>query len=194
MLIAVGYGKMSPSQIVKKLIPRKWREAGGSAENGEETAWEPGGMPDKYGILIHGHDDIMIHMGRCCTPIPGDEVIGYITKGRGVTIHREDCSNVRELDSDRRVEVDWPPTSDSATTYPAKFKVTTIDQPGMLALVSKAVSAGEANIVKAKVNTTMDHCALFDFLVQVNDRGHLRRIFSLIKKIKGVTHVERSLG
>jgi GTP pyrophosphokinase len=131
----------------------------------------------------------LIHLGKCCTPIPGDEVVGYITRGRGVTIHRENCSNIRNLDPDRRIEVTWADVDKA--TYPAKVRVSTANQKGMLAAVSNEISAGGANILEAKVTTTLDYAAILDFVVDVKDRTQLRKILSDIRRLEGVKLVER---
>jgi guanosine-3',5'-bis(diphosphate) 3'-pyrophosphohydrolase len=166
MLIAAGYGKIAPSQIIRKL--RAGQPGEQEPEEKESRVKKFTDKAEQQGILIHGLDDILIHLGRCCTPIPGDEVVGYITRGRGVTIHRENCANIHNLDPDRRVEVTWA-DADKAT-YPAKVRVSTVDQKGMLAAVSNAISAGEANILEAKVTTTPDYVAILDFVVDVKDR------------------------
>jgi guanosine-3',5'-bis(diphosphate) 3'-pyrophosphohydrolase len=187
MLIAAGYGKIAPSQIIRKL--RAGQPGEQEPEEKESRVKKFTDKAEQQGILIHGLDDILIHLGRCCTPIPGDEVVGYITRGRGVTIHRENCANIHNLDPDRRVEVTWA-DADKAT-YPAKVRVSTVDQKGMLAAVSNAISAGEANILEAKVTTTPDYVAILDFVVDVKDRVQLRKILSSIRRLEGVKLVER---
>ncbi len=187
MLIAAGYGKVAPSQIIRKLRAGEPEEQ--EPEEKESRVKKFTEKAEQQGILIHGLDDILIHLGKCCTPIPGDEVVGYITRGRGVTIHRESCSNIRNLDPERRVEVTWA-DADRAT-YPAKVRVSTVDQKGMLAAVSNEISAGEANILEAKVSTTPDYAAILDFVVDVKDRTQLRKILSSIRRLEGVNLVER---
>jgi len=187
MLIAAGYGKVAPSQIIRKLRAGEPEEQ--EPEEKKSKVKEFTEKAEQHGILIHGLDDILIHLGKCCTPIPGDEVVGYITRGRGVTIHRENCSNISNLDPDRRVEVTWA-DADNAT-YPAKVRVNTVNQKGMLAAVSNAISAGEANILEAKVSTTLDYAAILDFVVDVKDRTQLRKILSGIRRLEGVNLVER---
>ena len=187
MLIAAGYGKVAPSQIIRKLRAGEPEEQ--EPEEKESRVKKFTEKAEQQGILIHGLDDILIHLGRCCTPIPGDEVVGYITRGRGVTIHRENCSNIRNLDPDRRIEVTW--ANVDKATYPAKVRVSTADQKGMLAAVSNEISAGEANILEAKVSTTPDYAAILDFVVDVKDRTQLRKILSSIRRLEGVNLVER---
>ncbi len=187
MLIAAGYGKIAPSQIIRKLRAGEPEEQ--EPEEKESRIKKITEKADQQGILIHGFDDILIHLGKCCTPIPGDEVVGYITRGRGVTIHRENCSNIRNLDPDRRIEVTWADVDKA--TYPAKVRVSTANQKGMLAAVSNEISAGGANILEAKVTTTLDYAAILDFVVDVKDRTQLRKILSDIRRLEGVKLVER---
>ena len=188
MFIAAGYGKIAPSQIIRKLRAEQPEEY--KPEEKESRVKKFTDKTEPQGILIHGLDDIMIHLGKCCTPVPGDEVVGYITRGRGVTVHRENCSNIRNLDSDRRVEITWA-YADGAT-YPAGIRVSTVDQKGMLAAVSNAISAGEANILEAKVATTPDYAAVLDFVIAVKNRMQLRKILSSIRKLEGVKLAERT--
>ncbi len=188
MLIAAGYGKISPAQIVRKYLRTKHGEDYELHQTEVQTQTKTK-KPSKEGILIHGHDDIMIHLGKCCTPVPGDEVVGYITRGRGVTIHRETCPNVSALEPDRKVEVQW--TTDNDVNYPVKLNVVTADQKGMLAAVSNAISAAEANILEAKVTTNPDQSAHFTFVAEVRDGEHLKKVVSGIKKVGGVMRVAR---
>ncbi len=188
MLIAAGYGKISPAQIVRRYLRTKHGEDF-ELQQPETQLQTRAKKPSKEGISIHGHDDIMIHLGKCCTPVPGDEVVGYITRGRGVTIHRENCPNVAALEPDRKVEVQW--TTDKDVNYPVKLNVVTADQKGMLAAVSNAISAAEANILEAKVTTLPDQSAHFTFVAEVRDGEHLKKVVSGIKKVGGVMRVAR---
>lgn len=186
MLVGVGYGKISPLQVVRRLAPAELPE---EAEIPSEKAALRRSKTGQEGIQVHGVDDILIHLARCCTPVPEDEVVGYITRGRGVTVHREGCPNVRNLDPDRRVEVTWDTLEDN--TYPVRLRVMAADQKGMLAAVSNAISAAEANIQEAKILTTPDHKAIFHFVVEVSHGSHLKRILTGIRNVEGVLRVER---
>lgn len=196
LLVAVGYGRVSPVQIVKRFIKE---EQPPESIASHDQAMEPE-IPSKqaekdssHGIQIQGMDDIMIHLGRCCTPVPGDDVVGYITRGRGITIHRIDCSNVRNIEIERRVDVHW--AKDTGAFYPAGIIVKSIDQKGMLANISNAISAGDANIQDARVMTRpMEQVAIFKYIVQVIDLEHLKKILTGIKKVEGVLQVSRILS
>ncbi len=193
MLVAVGYGKISPSQVLRRLVKELKIEKEPEIEGLEfekEKRVKRGAAQGQQAIQIDGIDDIMVHLGRCCTPVPGDDVVGYITRGRGVTVHRVDCPNIENLDPERKVEVTWAVSGDG--TYPVKIWVSAVDQKGMLAAVSNAISAEEANILEAKVTTYPDHRAAFRFVVEVSDGRHLRRVLSGIRKVEGVSRVERT--
>jgi guanosine-3',5'-bis(diphosphate) 3'-pyrophosphohydrolase len=190
LLVAVGYGKISPAQIVRKLTRENQPELEEPVQaiEAEAQVKKQAGRRGEPGLQIHGLDDIMIHLARCCTPVPGDEVVGYITRGRGVSVHRESCPNVRNFEPDRRVEVAW---AASIGIYPVKVRVRAVDQKGMLAGVSNAISASEANILEARVNTTPDHMAVFHFIIEVRDGKHLKKIVSGIRGVEGVSRVDR---
>ncbi len=185
LIIAVGYGRLTAQQVVRKFLHLIEGEEPEEAlvvkkprlDRGEET------------LSVEGTEDVLFHLSRCCKPLPGDEVVGYITRGRGITVHRADCPNVKTLDPERLIEVQWE-TSNGAI-YPARLWVITADRKGMLATISGAISACEANILEAEVRTTPDKKALFNFLVEVSDRGHLDHIMQSVRQIEGVIRVER---
>lgn len=191
MMIAVGYGKISALQIVKK-FSRVVKESEDQTESEElviPTSSLAKSSKSSEGILIHGCDDIMLHLAKCCTPVPGDEVVGYITRGRGITVHVENCPNIAHLEPERQVDVTWDTSSENE--YPVKLMVVTADQKGMLALVSSAISKEDANIIEAKVNTSVDLSATFSFLIQVSSGDHLNKVLSSIRQVSGVIKVER---
>lgn len=191
MMIAVGYGKISALQIVKK-FSRVVKESEDQTESEElviPTSSLAKSSKSSEGILIHGCDDIMLHLAKCCTPVPGDEVVGYITRGRGITVHVENCPNIAHLEPERQVDVTWDTSSENE--YPVKLMVVTADQKGMLALVSSTISKEDANIIEAKVNTSVDLSATFSFLIQVSSGDHLNKVLSSIRQVSGVIKVER---
>ena len=197
LLIAVGYGKISPVQVFKKYqrMVAKGEEAAQEEESAEleelsEDEAKRLAQSAQHGIAIQGIDNIMVHLGKCCTPVPGDDVIGYITRGRGVTVHRSDCTNIKNLDPDRKVEVSWH--REPGETYPVRLQVMTSDKKGMLAAVSNAISNGDGNIKEAKVVTTPDQNAMFHFVVEVQDSSHLKKIINGIRRVQGVNWVGRA--
>lgn len=189
LILAVGYGRLTPQQVVRRFLHIETKEEPEEPQVTKKSfSLERGGEV----FSVDGAQDILFHLSRCCNPLPGDEVIGYITRGRGITVHRVDCPNLKTLDPDRRIEVRWENTD--GATYPARVAVVAVDRKGMLASISSAISASEANILEAEVKTTPDRRAIFNFLLEVSDKAHLDRIFAHVKQVDGVIRVERKLS
>ncbi len=188
LIIGVGFGKISASQVVGKVISRKEKD-----EEPPKALEKPSKRQSKGGILVKGTGDLLVKVARCCQPVPGDEIIGYITRGRGVTVHRADCPNLSYVDPERKIEVSWESMGDDGV-HPTKISVITVDQKGMLASVSNAISSSEANIVKAEVHTTPDKKAHFLFVVEVTGRSHLNQLLSNVRQVSGVLKAERRLS
>ena len=189
LLANIGYGKLSPKQVVNRLVP--------PLDIKEDR---PEGLVQKIvqrikrkkadtGIRVKGMSDMLIRFGKCCHPLPGEPVIGFITRGRGVTIHARDCRHIRDVDQDRLVEVEWERTED--VNYLARLRVTNISKKGMLANISAILAQSEANIVDADIQTTVDKKGISTFTIEISDYNQLRDIISKIKKIKEVLKVER---
>ena len=144
---------------------------------------------DSTGIIVKGLDDILVKFSKCCNPLPGDPIIGYITQGQGVTIHRKGCLNVMKMSQERHIEVQW---SDSDTeSYPASIKVKTDDRFGLLADIAAVISKYKSNILNAQSETQDTGLGLFYFTFLVESSGQLRKIMSDIRKVKKVTDVKR---
>ncbi|MBX6422154.1 bifunctional (p)ppGpp synthetase/guanosine-3',5'-bis(diphosphate) 3'-pyrophosphohydrolase [Thermosulfurimonas sp. F29] len=187
LLAAVGYGKITPAQVVRRALGEE-KPARTVCERVPETGEVqcPGEV-----LLMDGTRDVLFHLSRCCNPVPGDEVVGYITRGRGISVHRVNCPNVAILDDERKIEVRWEKSDGSV--HPVRLSVITQDRKGMLAAVSSAISTAEANILKAEVQTTPDRRAVFDIVVEVTDRRHLDKIMANVRSVDGVLKVERRL-
>ena len=181
LLIAIGYGKISPKQIINRILPSK-----------AETEEPPRPLVKRErpsGIKIKGVDDVMIKMGRCCLPIPGDKIVGYITRGHGITIHRADCPNVSRLNPERLIEVSWD--KDEKLPYHVKIKVRCLDKIGLLSQISGAISQAKANIIEASTKTDLEKRADLSFVIEVNNVQHLQRVIDAIYKIDTVLEVQR---
>jgi GTP pyrophosphokinase len=140
---------------------------------------------------VGGQSDVMVRFGGCCAPLPGDEVVGFVTRGRGVTVHLKDCPKVFELDPERRIDVDWQPDAGDDVTRKIRMRVRSQDQPGLLAKVTKTISAEGVNIGAAIVTTSPDRLSEQTFDVWVPDVAKLNSVMKEIRKIKGVLSVER---
>ena len=131
----------------------------------------------------------MVRYAGCCNPLPGDKVVGFITRGRGVTIHTSDCKNVMDGDPYRKVEVEWDSTKEYS--YPVRLRIECEDKRGLLAEISSSISSKEANITNARVNATEGKKAVCTFEVEIHDLNHLKKVIKDLEKIKGVSRVER---
>ncbi len=185
LLVAVGYGKVSVHQVVNRFLPEEEEE--------EEIVFTKPKKRKKgsSGISIKGIDNVLYHTARCCHPVPGDSLVGFVTRGKGVTIHREDCPNLNRLavDDARLIDVTWTPPE--AETTPAKLLIETLDQPGMLATLSSIISSMEVNISQLSVNTTDDKRAHFTIIVEVENRDQLSSLIQKIVSTEGVLRVKR---
>ncbi|MEK6619055.1 MAG: bifunctional (p)ppGpp synthetase/guanosine-3',5'-bis(diphosphate) 3'-pyrophosphohydrolase [Nitrospirota bacterium] len=191
MAAAVGYGRLSTLQVINRLNPPP--PAGERAPVTQESpAMRPSiGKAEERGVKVKGGRDLLMQLSRCCSPVPGDRIMGYITRGRGLTIHSVGCPNLEALDYDkeRLVEVEWDTTAPS--THPVKVSVLAVDKTGVLANVSSSISECKANISRAEITTRDDRKALLDFVVEVTDTEHLDRLLKAIERVDGVITARR---
>jgi GTP pyrophosphokinase len=187
---AVGFGRMATSQVIGKLTA----PPSGAQEPVQErpvTRKAVGGKSDGTGVQVKGSRDLLMQLSRCCHPVPGDRILGYITRGRGLTIHAVDCPNLVALDYDkeRLVEVEW----DSATpgTHSVKMSIVAVDKTGVLANVSSAIAECHANISRAEITTREDRKAVLDFVVEVSGTQHLDQVLKAVERIDGVITARR---
>jgi len=190
LMAAVGYGKLSCIQIAGKLAPAgKLELPKEKSESRVEKFFDKLKGKSSSAIQISGVDDVMVRFGKCCNPLPGDEIVGFITRGRGVTVHSADCAVALGSDPERRIEVAW--NRDKKAALPVRIKVACHDQKGILANISQAITNCEANITSAHIQSTVDRMGVNIFEVEVTDLEHLRRVMNSIHKLNGVTNVER---
>lgn len=187
---AVGFGHMPTSQVIDKLVPAESSAGHAAPEAPAVSKWVTG-RPDDAGVQVKGARDLLMQLSRCCNPVPGDRILGYITRGRGLTIHTVDCPNLEALDYDRNrlVEVEWDYSTPS--THAVKISVVAVDKTGVLAHVSTAISECQANISRAEITTREDRKAMLDFIVEVMDTAHVSRVLKAIEKVDGVITVRR---
>ncbi len=188
MIAHVGYGKITPLQIIGKFTATPEKH-----ESDESILNRLIGRVKKKktsdGVVVKGIDDILIRFSKCCQPVPGDQITGYITRGRGVTIHRYNCTNILKLSPERRVEVEWDKTLPE--TYPVKIRIRSQDRFGLLADITATISKHSSNIIHANTETNEDTGVNMYFTIAVEDTEHLKRILSDIRKVKYVHDVIR---
>jgi len=187
LIAAVGYGKLTTKQVVNRLFPPVEPEELKGPGLLERMVRKV--RRSKDGIRVKGLEDILVRFAKCCNPLPGDEVIGFITHGRGVSIHRAECPNVMGADPNRIVEVEWE--SGDWSGRPIKLRIDSMDQAGLLAKVSTVFSTHEVNIAEAHVQTTEEGQGTMELTVMVKDRRQLDKLMSELKKIQAVNAVTR---
>jgi GTP pyrophosphokinase len=189
LLAGLGYGKVPLGQIIHRLVPAEKLKAEAPKPGRLGQVLEKIRKKPSSAIKIHGVEDIMVRYAKCCNPLPGDPVIGFITRGRGVTVHTADCPHSLDGDPERRIEVEWDMKKKS--TRPAKIRVSCVDQKGMLASITGAITNCEANIISANVHSMPDRKGINTFEVDVQNLDHLNRVINALLKVKGVYKVER---
>ncbi len=185
----LGYGKFSVNQILSVLLPKERlteleKKRGPIARIFKKAFDRTGGA-----IKVSGLDDILVSIAKCCNPIPGDSIVGFITRGRGVSIHSISCSKVLATDQARRIEATW--NLKSKTQSSTKIRVVCVDKPGLLADISKSISAEGVNISQATCRSIGDQKSLNTFEVGIRDLKHLHQLIKALGKIKGVISAER---
>ena len=191
MLSAVAFGNLSVRAIVENLLPEEKLKEQSEAEEVsrvEKLLTKITKRPPSA-IRIGDVDNLMVRYAKCCDPIPGDGIVGFITRGRGLTVHRVNCSKVGELEPERKVEVFWD--QKTKATRLVRIKITCQDRPGLLVALSQAISAHEVNISSARMWATRDHQAIGKFQVEVRDLDQLKTVVKSIDRVKGVLSVER---
>jgi GTP pyrophosphokinase len=215
LLVAVGYGKVAPNQIVQHLLPpekltaaneQRANHEAAAALTGSDRAGSVGNMLPSFsrvtdlakklvgrqsrsGVQIGGVDDVLVRFGRCCNPVPGDPIAGFITRGRGVTVHTVGCEKALATDPERRVDVAWDVRG--AFKRPVTLRVLTADRPGLLADISNTFSKKGVNISQANCRATGDDRAVNTFEVVISDLKQLTDLIRTIEGLNGVFSVER---
>jgi GTP pyrophosphokinase len=188
LIANVGYGKITPLQVLRKFAPKVDEEEVDESIFNKLMERVRKKKP-KTGVLVKGVDDILIKFGKCCQPVPGDPITGYITRGYGVTIHRTNCVNALRMNPERQIEVEW--NQEVTETYPVKIRIISQDRVGLLADVVGNISKFGANILNAKTETRENKMVDSFFTIGVEDTTHLDKIVSAVKKVKHVQEVKR---
>lgn len=179
---SIGFGKLSPMQIIHEIKPEIKQDFKPIELVSQKAA-------SKEGIIIKELDGVMIRFGKCCNPLPGDNIIGFISRGRGITVHLADCPNILNADPQRIIEVSWDTAK--KIVRPTKIVVYCVDEPGLLSNISSAISALNINISEGKIYTTPDKRAVCTFEVLVTDTDQLSKVMQAVGRVKGVYATER---
>jgi GTP pyrophosphokinase len=193
---AVGEGHVSTQSVIEKVVAAIRTEA-----EGEDTEVEFPSKgrsrplrPSDSGVLVRGAPDILVKLAKCCTPVPGDEIVGFVTRGAGVSVHQASCHNVAELltEPERMIDVEWAPSTSSV--FLVQIQVEALDRAGLLSDVTRVLSEHHVNILSASVSTSSDRLAISRFVFEMGDTTHLDRVLNAVRRIDAVYDVYRVTG
>ena len=208
LLAAVGYGGMKEGQVVNRLKDeylkekRKTQTAEDALKDFEKTIDQKPVKKhkSKSGVVVEGIGDVAVRFSKCCSPVPGDEIIGFVTRGRGVTIHRTDCVNVINLSNEERgrlINAEWDTQfskGESNTSYLAELKVTANDRVGLIVEISRQLADDDISVKGFNVRTTKDMLAIFNVTIEIKTKEQLERVVTRLKNLRDVIEVERVSG
>jgi guanosine-3',5'-bis(diphosphate) 3'-pyrophosphohydrolase len=192
LYVQVGYGKVIASKVIEKLVPEKANDEEPAAEGFLDKVFKGSvtkKKKTKSQITVGGMTDVMVRYAKCCNPIPGDPIVGFISRGRGITIHQVSCPRVYSVDLERRIDVEWRSSVEAACQ--TKIQIVTLDTPGMLKQMSECFATHGVNIFNAQIRTNKDQKAMCTFDVKVKDTNQLSLVMRDLQKIKGVLKVDR---
>ena len=198
--VGLGYGRYTVDQIISKVIPRDELDAKkAKMKTVEDDSFMKKTIKAatkkseaRNAVIVEGVDDILVRYARCCNPIPGESITGFITRGRGVTIHQAHCARALDTDNERRIDVSWNKALTMPVRRNVRIRVLSTDEPGLLALMSQSITGVGVNISSANIRTTKDKKAIAIFEVEVGNMDQLTRVISALESKKGVISVERS--
>ena len=192
---AVGEGHVSTQSVIEKIlgIVQSEQESDDDVFVGPSRA-RLAPRVSESGVLVRGAPDILVKLAKCCTPVPGDAIVGFVTRGTGVSVHREDCTNIHALREtpDRMIEVEWAPTKGSV--FLVHIQIEALDRPGLLSDVTRVLSEHHVNILSATVNTSDNHLAISRFVFEMGDVTHLDRVLNAVRRIDAVYDVYRVMS
>ena len=166
-------------------------------EMGNANAGKPIAMKTKSGIVVKGIADLSVRFSKCCSPVPGDEIVGFITRGRGVSIHRTDCANIinlPEIERVRLIDAEWQEPENGSEKYVAEIKIFANNRNGLLADISKALTERNIDILSMNTRTSRQGTATLQTTFEVGSREELNRVIDKIRGIESVIDIERTTG
>lgn len=189
LYMAIGYGKINVTDLIEKTFFAKSSATKLSEKIADSSATSS--KASESGVLVSGLDNILVTFGKCCNPLPGEEIFGFITRGRGVSVHRIECSRALDLDPARRVRVSWAGSSAKSAQHKVYLKILTNDRQGVLADVTMAIAKAGANIQKAQVKLTPSMKGILYFEITIRDLSHLHLVTKKIEEVADTILVER---
>lgn len=195
MYAAIGFGANSSVKVIARMLQEYRKEH--QEENIEEKIQELAiaktkkPKPSNAGIIVKGIDNCLVKLSKCCNPLPGDEIVGYITKGRGVSVHRKDCTNIGELlsEENRLIDVEW--YEEEKASYKADIEVCSNDRTGLLLDILKEIGTTKAKIEGVNTKITKEKIAIIDITLEVENLAELNKAIKAIRKVNSVYEVNR---
>ncbi len=199
LYVKIGYGRLEPRHLVEKMMPPANADKAQVDEPTSfmETVVKSAAKKSRRSgslVSVQGMDDVLVHFAKCCSPIPGDSIVGFISRGRGIAVHRSDCAKVFQQDQLKRIEVSWNLQPMEAPQRSVKVKVLSQDVPGLLKSMSEAFSIHGINIESAQIRTTKDKMAICVFSISVKDASQLNLAILELQKIRGIVGVQRIMN
>ncbi|HWP84493.1 MAG TPA: bifunctional (p)ppGpp synthetase/guanosine-3',5'-bis(diphosphate) 3'-pyrophosphohydrolase [Terriglobia bacterium] len=190
LLSAVGFGTVPPRQLLSRLFPDKQIEEPAEKKSLAKSVQKALGFSRDAAIQVRGYGDLLVYRAKCCNPIRGEEIVGYITRGKGVAVHSKTCPNVQNLlyESERRIDVEWAPSEEEPS--PVQLSIRTTDRPGLLKELTAAITE-KTNIRNMETRIGDEGNAVIDLTLDISDKKHLERIILAMRKVNGVRDVER---
>lgn len=192
LVASVGYGKITPLQLVRKCLPKTEEETDEFCALNKSCNQKEQKKKSIAGVVVKGVDDILVRFAKCCQPLPGDAITGYITRGHGVTVHRSNCVNVLKVSPDRKIDVEW--NIESGELYSVDIRILSHDRVGLLADVTGYISKNGANIISAQSKVRDNRMVDTHFTLSVKNKKHLNKVMMDIKKVKRILEVKRIGG
>jgi GTP pyrophosphokinase len=200
LMSRIGFGKVEARKVLERVLPaEQMAEPAEAKPSGKLREAVHRMLPfkgDAGPIVVKGQDDLLAYLAKCCSPLPGEEIVGYVTRGRGVSVHSVDCPNVQNLlyHPEREIAVEWGRPRERQDTYRIALMVETEDRPGILARLADAIASQESNISQMDAETPGNGRGLIGVTVQVRDRKHLEKILTRLRGLPGVLRVDRRMS
>ncbi len=207
VLAAIGHGALKEGQVVNKMQDLYDRDhkrelsneevLASIAENGALSAAKPATMKAKSGIVVRGIADLSVRFSKCCSPVPGDEIVGFVTRGRGISIHRTDCVNMMnlpEMERARIIDAEWQAPEDVTEKYVAEIDIYANNRNGLLADITKALTEKNISILSLNTRVSRQGLATMQTSFEVESREELNRVIEKIRSIESVVDIERATG
>ncbi len=192
---AVGYGGLTTNQVLTRLID-EYRKVHQDKPADRTSMSRTGKHPQRgrslsHGVVVKGISNIMVRFSKCCSPVPGDKIIGYITRGRGVSIHRKDCNNIKDgsLEEERLIEVEWK--TDNGASYKTEIQIMAIDKYGLLSEINKLINDMNTSVTAVSAKTTKDNTAVINLTMEISNTKQLEKIMEKFKKLPEIKEVYR---